>query len=107
MMLKSDDLCTALGASKVFTLTVMKRLKSTGEAIVLRSLLKMLHLMHEFHRTPRVWQEENKLMKLVEEFKLSSKQVLVRQQANKLYSDFQRTLRKDDEITAGTMPTTT
>jgi hypothetical protein len=88
MMLKSPELCRALGMSSQFTSVLVKRLRGTDEAIVLRSLLKMLQLMHEAHQTPREWVEANKLISVVEEFAKSERKVLVRQLAKKLLLDF-------------------
>lgn len=91
MMFKSPELCKALGLSRSFASALVKRLKSTDEAIVLRSLLKMLQLMHEIHDSPKTWVETNKLEALVEEFAKSERKVLVRQLAKKLLLDFKET----------------
>ena len=88
MMFKSPELCQALGLSSVFTSVLIKRLKSTDEAIVLRSLLKMLQLMHEAHHAQKDWVVDNNLVALVEEFAKSERKVLVRQLAKKLLLDF-------------------
>lgn len=98
MMFKSPELCKALGLSRSFAVALVKRLKSTDEAIVLRSLLKMLQLMHEFHDTPKVWVETNKLEALVEEFAKSERKVLVRQLAKKLLLDFKETTTRVEEV---------
>ncbi len=55
---------------------------------MLRSLLKMLQLLHEFHQSSQVWVEANSLVSLVEEFARSERKVLVRQLAKKLLLDF-------------------
>ena len=88
MMFKSTELCRALGQSVAFATALVKRLKNTDEAIVLRSLLKMLQLLHESHPTPQEWVHENRLYALVQEFALSERKVLVRQLAKKLLLDF-------------------
>lgn len=88
MMLKSTELCQALGRSVQFTHVLVKRLRETDEAIVLRSLLKMLQLMREAHLAPREWVEANNLISVVEEFAKSEQKVLVRQLAKKLLLDF-------------------
>lgn len=88
MMLKSPELCNALGQAPQFTHVLVKRLRGTDEAIVLRSLLKMLQLMHEAHQTPQEWVETNHLVSVVEEFAKSERKVLVRQLAKKLLLDF-------------------
>jgi len=98
MMFKSPELCKALGLSRQFAGALVKRLKSTDEAIVLRSLLKMLQLMHEFHDAPKAWVEENKLEALVEEFAKSERKVLVRQLAKKLLLDFKETTNKSPKV---------
>jgi hypothetical protein len=88
MMLKSPELCRALGLSALFTSVLIKRLRGTDEAIVLRSLLKMLQLLHEFHQNSQEWVQANSLVSLVEEFARSERKVLVRQLAKKLLLDF-------------------
>lgn len=88
MMLKSPELCRALGLSPLFTTVLIERLRGTDEAIVLRSLLKMLQLMFESHHNPKEWVESNKLVELVEEFAKAERKVLVRQLAKKLLLDF-------------------
>ncbi|KAJ1406860.1 hypothetical protein B484DRAFT_404008, partial [Ochromonadaceae sp. CCMP2298] len=95
MMIKSESLCTALGGQP-FTAALIKRLRATKEAIVLRSLLKMLQLLHEFHLDARAWLTANGLYTLVTEL-AQSKQVLVRQQAAKLVLDFAATLESVEE----------
>ena len=97
MMFKSPELCKALGLSRSFASALVKRLKSTDEAIVLRSLLKMLQLMHEIHDSPKTWVETNKLEALVEEFAKSERKVLVRQLAKKLLLDFKETTTRSSK----------
>jgi hypothetical protein len=100
MMFKSPELCRSLGQSSVFTNALVKRLKNTEEAIVLRSLLKMLQLMYEFHATPKEWVESNQFVKLVQEYALSERKVLVRQLAKKLLLDFQEPIQKTPVLEA-------
>ena len=88
MMLKSSELCKALGKISLFTNILIKRLRYTDEAIVLRSLLKMLQLLYEFHENSKIWVESNNLIALVEEFAKTERKVLVRQLARKLLIDF-------------------
>jgi hypothetical protein len=89
MMSKSKELSAALSMSGVFVSSLVKRLRNTKEAIVLRSLLKMLQLSHQNHPCPRQLVLDNNLYKLVKEFAQSEGQVLVCQIANRLLADFQ------------------
>ena len=88
MMLKSKELCRALGQSSVFTSALVKRLKSSSDAIVLRSLLKELQLLFQFHLAQKHWVETNDLIAVVQELSQSDKKVLVKQLAKKLLLDF-------------------
>lgn len=88
-MNKSKDLSCSLSGSGVFVSTLVRRLKVTTEAIVLRSLLKMLQLLHQYHPCPRQFVLDNHLYKLVKDFAESKSQVLVCEIANKLLADFQ------------------
>jgi hypothetical protein len=89
MMTKSKDLASALSLSGVFMSSLVKRLRTTKEAIVLRSLLKMLQLIHVNHPCPRQLVLDNNLYKLVKGIAQSEEQVLVCQIANRLLADFQ------------------
>lgn len=89
MMTKSKELASALGLSGVFVSSLVKRLRNTKEAIVLRSLLKMLQLIHQNHPCPRQLVLDNNLYAIVLEFAQSEQQVLVCQIANRLLADFQ------------------
>lgn len=89
MMSKSKELSCALGMSGVFVTSLVKRLLNTNEAIVLRSLLKMLQLIHQNHPCPRQLVLDNNLYKLVKEFAQSETKVVVQQIANRLLADFQ------------------
>jgi hypothetical protein len=89
MMFKSKDLSCALSGSGVYVSALVKRLKTPQEAIVLRSLLKMLQLLHQYHPCPRQFVLDNNLYKIVKEYAESEGQVLVCQLANRLLADFQ------------------
>lgn len=89
MMFKSVDLAHALACSSLFLRYLIRRLKTTVEAIVLRSLLKMLQLMHQHHPDPHRLVRENGLYALVEDFAQSEGQVLVCQIASSLLRDFE------------------
>jgi hypothetical protein len=52
MMSKSSKLSKALGGSGLFVAALVGRLRSS-ENLVLRSLLKMLQLLHQHHPNPR------------------------------------------------------
>lgn len=88
MMFKSKELARELGNSTVYVTALVKRLKNTTEAIVLRSLLRMLQLMHQQHPSPIEWVQQHNLVSIVEEFAQSEGQVLVCQLANKLLLEF-------------------
>lgn len=89
MMFKSADLARALACSPLFLRYLIRRLTTSTEAIVLRSLLKMLQLMHQHHPDPRRLVEESGLYALVEDFAQSEGQVLVCQIASSLLRDFE------------------
>ncbi len=89
MMFKSKELSRALACSALFMAALVRRLTATTEAIVLRSLLKMLQLMHQNHPHPRQLVLDNGLYALVKDFAQSEGQVLVCQIANRLLRDFQ------------------
>jgi len=88
MLQKSSELCTALGGSNKHTSALIRRLQCTKEAIVLRSLLKIMQLIHKHHVTPALWVTENNLYDLIEGFTMIEKQVLVCELANKLLLEF-------------------
>jgi hypothetical protein len=89
MMFKSKELSRALACSALFVSALVRRLNTTTEAIVLRSLLKMLQLMHQYHPRPRQLVLDNSLYGLVKDLAQSEGQVLVCQIANRLLRDFQ------------------
>lgn len=89
MMQKSKDLARALSGSALYVTTLIRILRTTTEAIVLRSLLKMLQLLHHYHLSPLQFVAEYDLYNLVKGFAKSEGQVLVSQIAEKLLSDFQ------------------
>ena len=64
MMTKSDEFCRALANSGLFVSSLVKRLNSS-DAIVLRSLLKMLQLLHQHHPNPRQFVLDNDLYNVV------------------------------------------
>lgn len=89
MLQKSKDLARALSGSSSYVMALLKILKTTSEAIVLRSLLKMLQLLHHYHLNPLQFVAEYNLVTLVKDFAQSEGQVLVCQIAEKLLLDFQ------------------
>lgn len=89
MMQKSKELCRALSGSSQCVTALINFLKTTSEAIVLRSLLKMLQLLHHYHLNPMQFVAEYDLFNLVKDFAQSEGQVLVCQIAEKLLVDFQ------------------
>ncbi|RYH14049.1 hypothetical protein EON65_34265 [archaeon] len=89
IMSKSSELSTALSYSGIFIAALVRRLKAPQEAIVLRTLLKMLQLLHQHHSCPRQFVLDHDLYALVKEFARSEAQVLVCQIANRLLMDFQ------------------
>ena len=88
MLQKSTELCTALGGSNKHTAALIRRLRVTKEAIVLRSLLKIMQLIHKHHVTPALWVTENQLFTLIQGFTEIETQVLVCELANKLLVEF-------------------
>ena len=93
-MLKSSELARELGCSAIYLTAFVKRLKDTKEAIVLRSLLKMLQLMHTTNPQPRYFVQSNGLYEIVtqvNEFAQLEGQVVVCQIANQLLSEFEAT----------------
>lgn len=89
MMFKSTELACALSCSGFYVSSLLKRLTTTKEAIVLRSLLKMLQLMHQYHPDPKQFVLDNDLYNVVKGFAQAEGQVLVCQIANRLLRDFQ------------------
>lgn len=87
-MSKSRGLCRGLGCSGLFVSALVKRLK-TSEAIVLRSLLKMLQFIHQHHPYPRQLVLDHNLYSIVKSLAQEEGQVLVNQMANRLLRDFQ------------------
>ena len=64
MMTKSEEFCRALANSGLFVSSLAKRLNSS-DAIVLRSLLKMLQLLHQHHPNQRQFVLDNDLYNVV------------------------------------------
>lgn len=89
MMVKSSALCKALGSSGLYITSLVRRLLHS-EAIVLKSLLEMLQLMHQHHPSPRQLVLDNDLYSIIRKFAEVEGQVLVFQVANKLLKDFQQ-----------------
>ena len=88
MISKSRALSRALGTSGMYVSAVLKRLHSS-EAIVLRSLLKMLQFIHQHHFYPRQLVLDHNMYSIVRSFAMDEGQVLVNQMANRLLRDFQ------------------
>lgn len=88
MMVKSSILSKALSNSGLYVTSLVKRL-CTSDAIVLRSLLKMVQLLHQYHPNPRQFVLDNDLYNVAKGFAQSEGQVLVHQIANRLLIDFQ------------------
>jgi hypothetical protein len=88
MMMKSRLLCRGLSRSGQLVAGIVKRLRF-AEAIVLRSLLNMLQLIHQCHATPRQLVLDHDLYCTVRTFALSETRVLVNQIALKLLGDLQ------------------
>ena len=63
-MTKSEEFCRSLTNSGLYVTSLVKRLNSS-DAIVLRSLLKMLQLLHTFHPNPRQFVLDNDLYNVV------------------------------------------
>lgn len=89
MALKSKDVATALSASGIFVSTLVRRLNTTEEAIVLCSLLRIVQLLHQYHSCPRQLVLDNNLYAIVRKFAQAENQVMVSQLANRLLADFQ------------------
>jgi len=89
MMNKSSDLCQAFSCSGLFISSLIKRLSTANEAIVLRSLLRMLQLIHQHHPSPRQLVLDLNLYHIVLKFVQDSSQVLVYQAAVLVLKDFQ------------------
>lgn len=81
-------LSRALSNSGLYVTSLVKRL-CTSDAIVLRSLLKMVQLLHQYHPNPRQFVLDNDLYNVAKGFAQSEVQVLVHQIANRLLIDFQ------------------
>ena len=88
MMSKSAVLSRALSNSGLYVTSLVKRL-CTSDAIVLRSLLKMVQLLHQYHPNPRQFVLDNDLYNVAKRFAQSEVQVLVHQIANRLLTEFQ------------------
>lgn len=88
MMTRSKELSMALGQSALYISSLVEHLKTSTEAGVQRSLLRMLQLMHQNHSNPRQYVLDNQLYELASDFSKSEK-VIVRQIANELLAEFQ------------------
>jgi hypothetical protein len=88
IMTKSKKLAGALAISGLYVSALVKRLVGS-EAIVLRSLLRMLQLLHQHHPFPRQFVLDYNLYAIVRSFARDESQVLVFQMANRLLRDFQ------------------
>lgn len=89
MMKKSNEFARALSMSGIYISSLVRLLNSTKEAIVLRSLLNMLLLLHKNHPRPRQLVLDNDLYNLVKRFAESEGQVLVSQLATSILVEFQ------------------
>ena len=89
-MTKSKVLSRALAISGLYVSALARRLDGK-EAAVLRSLLRMLQLLHQHHPFPRQFVLDHNLYAIVREFAQDEKQVLVSQMANRLLRDIQTT----------------
>lgn len=88
MMTNSVLLSKALANSELYVTSLVKRL-STTDAIVLRSLFKMVQLLHQWHPNPRQFVLDNDLYNVAKGFAESEGQVLLHQMAHRLLVDFQ------------------
>jgi hypothetical protein len=88
MMSKSVELARALCNSGLYVTSLIRRLQNS-EALVLRSLLKMLQLLHQYHPSPRQFVLDYDLYTVVRSLAQAEAQVLVHQMANRLLLDFQ------------------
>lgn len=90
-MTKSEPLSRALTHSPAFVTALVKRLgkHADADAIVLRSLLRMLQFLHEYHPDPKQFVLENDLNNVVKGFEKMEGQVLVYQIASQLLVDFE------------------
>ena len=88
MLSKSPAIARALGCSGLFVLSIVNRL-NTSEAIVLRSLLKILQCIHQNHPSPRQLVLDHNLYSIVKGLAQAEGQVVVNLIANKLLKDFQ------------------
>ena len=89
MMHTSKELSRSLSCSKTYISALVRRLNSTKEAIVLRSLLKMLQFIYYSHQDPKNLVSEYNLIELVKEFASSEGQILVCNTAKRLLRDFE------------------
>ena len=98
IMTKSELFSRALTNSNIFVTSLVSRLhyystNSTthhdNDTIVLRSLLRMLQILHQYHSNPTLFVIDNNLYTVVQGFAQIEGQVLVHQIANKLLIDFQ------------------
>lgn len=93
MMAKSKEMSAALGCSSVFVSSIVELLRSTNDAMILRFLLKMLHVINKYHSSPRQFVLDNDLYNLVKEFTQSSAKVLVSELANRLLQEFENSTK--------------
>jgi hypothetical protein len=92
MISKSSELAAALSSSSLYITSLVRKLTSTKEAIVIRSLLRILQLLHSNNPSPRDFVLGNDLLPTVRKFAQTENQVLVFQSANRLLMDLQKSL---------------
>jgi serine/threonine protein kinase len=90
MLQVSKPLSRALSLSAVFLTVLVKRLRSTKEAVVLRPLLDMLQYLHYNHPDPKQLVTENNLVAVMKEVsERTVGMVIVKSKADKMLLDFQ------------------
>jgi serine/threonine protein kinase len=90
MISKSSELAAALSSSSLYITSLVRKLTSTKEAIVIRSLLRILQLLHANNPSQRDFVLGNDLLPTVRKFAQTENQVLVFQSANRLLMDLQK-----------------
>lgn len=97
MMIKSKMLSTSLSRSDQFIQATLSKLQTVKEAIVLKSLLSMLHKMHQVHSSPGEFVRKYALLDVVNEFARAERQILVSRIANTLRKEFEESLLLVDQ----------
>lgn len=92
MISKCAELAAALSSSTLYISSLVRKLTSTKEAIVIRSLLRILQLLHTNNPSPKDFVLNNDLLPTVRQFAQTENQVLVFQSANRLLIDFEKSL---------------